>query len=260
MRKLCFVLSFALLLSTYVLAKDALPPVSWPADKPLLQFTVSKVNHVGGYGGQQQYVLDVAVTNLSGKKVSQATFSFYLFDKKQVRIGQGYLDVTNVAPNETVKMQVNAQTMGTPLTFSVNPQRVPAEWSSFVTLKPVAVTVYSVPSAAKLSVDGNEIGITPIAAQLTPGSHTLTFVKEGYNPGTFPLVIAADQLSGGSVSFELGSGVHDTIELRDGTVVNGDLQSIDATEVIVTVGGNPQKFDRNQVKRVLLIEREQPKQ
>ena len=103
------------------------------------------------------------------------------------------------------------------------------------------------------------------------GSHQLTTaacsgqphpdIREGgYNPGTFPLVIAPDQLSGGSVSFELGSGVHDTIELRDGTVVNGDLQSIDSTEVIVTVGGNPQKFDRNQVKRVVLIERDQPKQ
>ena len=251
--------TLCLVLGSSLQAKDALPPVSWPADKPLLQFTVTKVNHVAGYGGQQQYVLDVAVTNLSGKKVPQATFSFYLFDKKQIRIGQGYLDVTNVAPNETVKMQVTAQTMGAPLTFSVNPQRVPAEWSSFVTLKPVAVTVYSVPSGAKLSMDSKEVGITPIAAQLTPGSHTLTFVKEGYNPGTFPLVIAADQLSGGSVSFELGSGTHDTIELRDGTVVNGDLQSIDATQVIVTVGGNPQKFDRNQVKKILLIEREEPK-
>jgi len=37
------------------------------------------------------------------------------------------------------------------------------------------------------------------------------------------------------------------------------LQSIDATQVIVTVGGNPQKFDRNQVKKILLIEREEPK-
>lgn len=102
--------------------------------------------------------------------------------------------------------------------------------------------------------------MTPIAAQLVPGSHTLTFTKEGYNPGTFPMVIAPDQLSGGSVSFELGSAAHDTIELRDGSVINGDLQSVDATQVIVMVGGNAQKFDRNQVKKVLLIEREEAKQ
>ncbi len=255
-----FVVLLLFVVSTLAFAKDTIPAVSWPSDKPLLQFSITKINHVGGYGGQQTYVLDVEVQNLSGKKIPQATFNFYLFDKKQVRIGTGYLDVTNVGPNETVKMQVNAQTMGSPATFTVNPQRVPADWSSFVTLKPVAVTVYSVPSGAKLSVDGKEIGVTPIAAQLTPGSHTLTFTKEGYNSGKFPMVIAPDQLSGGSVSFELGTAAHDTIELRDGTVVNGDLQSIDATQVIVTIGGNPQKFDRNQVKRIMLIEREEVKQ
>ena len=110
MRKLYFVLSFAVLVSTYVSAKEALPPVGWPADKPLLQFTVSKMNHISGYGGQQQYVLDVAVTNLSGKKVSQATFSFYLFDKKRFSSCQGLLDVTNVAPNETLMLQVHPLT------------------------------------------------------------------------------------------------------------------------------------------------------
>lgn len=260
MRNFISVLLGLIALTSLANCKDALPSVSWPADKPLLQFTIDKLNHVGGYGGQQQYVLDLAVANLSGKRVSQATFNFYLFDKKQVRIGQGYIEVTNVSPSETVKMQVTAQAIGTPATFTVIPQRVPAEWASFVVLKPVAVTVYSVPSGAKLNVDGKEVGVTPIAAQLVPGSHTLTFTKEGYNPGTFPMVIAPDQLSGGSVSFELGSAAHDTIELRDGSVINGDLQSVDATQVIVMVGGNAQKFDRNQVKKVLLIEREEAKQ
>ena len=51
-----------------------------------------------------------------------------------------------------------------------------------------------------------------------------------------------------------------TVELRDGTVVNGDVQYIDATSVVVTVGGEGQKFPRNQVKRILLIEREEVKQ
>lgn len=236
--------------------KDALPPVSWPTDKPLLQFTISKVNHVGGYQGQQTYILDLAVTNLSAKRIPQASFTFYLFDKQQVRVGQGYIDLANVSPNETVKMQVNAQAVGTPASFSIIPQRLPSELAGAAPPKLIAVTVYSVPSGAKLSIDGKDAGITPIAAQMVPGSHTLTFSKEGYNAGTFPMVVAPDQLSGGSVSFEMGSAAHDTIELRDGTVVNGDLQSIDATQVIVMVGGNPQKFDRNQVKRVLLIERE----
>ncbi len=257
MRNFLSALLVGLTFAGIAFGKDALAPVSWPADKPLLQFSVSKLNHVGGYQGQQTYILDLAVTNVSSKRISQATFSFYLFDKQKVRVGQGYIDLANLSPNETVKMQVNAQALATPATFEVIPQRLPAELAGAAPPKAIPVTVYSVPSGAKLSVDGTEIGITPIAAQILPGSHTLTFSKEGYNPGTFPMVVAPDQLPGGSVSFELGSAAHDTIELRDGTVVNGDLQSIDAAQVVVMVGGNPQKFDRNQVKRVLLIERDQ---
>lgn len=249
-------LIYLALLPCIAYGKDALPPVSWPNDKPLLQFTISKVNHVGGYQGQQTYILELAVTNISGKRIPQATFTFYLFDKQQVRIGQGYIELTNVSPNETVKMQVNAQVVGTPSSFTINPQHLPAELAGAAPPKLIAVTVYSVPSGAKLSIDGKEAGVTPIAAQLVPGSHTLTFTKEGYNPGTFPMVVAPDQLSGGSVSFELGSAAHDTIELRDGTVINGDLQSVDGTQVVVTVGGSPQKFNRNQVKKLLLIERD----
>jgi len=259
MRYVRSVLALCLALTGLLQAKDALPPVSWPTNSPLLQFTVNKMNHVGGYQGQQTYNMELAVTNVSGKRISQASFVFYLFDKQQVRVGQGYIDLVNVSPNETVKMQVNATAMGTPASFTITPQHLPAELAGTAPPKAIAVTVYSVPSGAKLSVDGKELGITPIAAQLVPGSHTLIFTKEGYNSGTFPMVVAADQLPGGSVSFELGSPAHDTVELRDGTVVNGDLQYVDATQVVVMAGGNAQKFDRNQVKRILLIEREQPK-
>jgi len=226
-----------LCLSAFSFAKDALPTVNWPADKPLFQFTISKLNRVGTYQGQQTYTLDLAVVNTSGKRISQASFTFYLFDKQQVRIGQGYIDISNVSANETVKMQVNAQAIGTPASFSIIAQHLPPELAGAAPPKLIAVTVYSVPSGARLSVDGKEIGVTPIAAQVTAGSHTLAFNKEGYNTGTFPMVIAPDQLSGGSVSFELGSAAHDTIELRDGSVVNGDLQSIDGTTVVVMVGG-----------------------
>jgi hypothetical protein len=260
MRYSVSVLVICLGLSCFASGKDSLPAVNWPTDKPLLQFAVNKVNHIGGYQGQQTYNLELAVTNVSGKKISQASFTFYLFDKQQVRIGQGYLELANVSPNESVKMQVVATAMGTPASFTINPQHLPAELAGVAPPKPIPVTVYSVPSGAKLSIDGKEIGFTPIAAQMIPGSHTLTFVKEGYNAGTFPMVVSQDQLPGGSVSFELGSGIHDTIELRDGTVVNGDLQYVDATQVVVMVGGNAQKFDRNQVKKLLLIEREQLKQ
>jgi len=48
------------------------------------------------------------------------------------------------------------------------------------------------------------------------------------------------------------------VELRDGTVLTGDLESVSATAVLIRVGGNVQQLNRNQVKRILLVERETP--
>jgi hypothetical protein len=39
-------------------------------------------------------------------------------------------------------------------------------------------------------------------------------------------------------------------------VLSGDLVSVNGMEVVVRIGGNAQTFDRNQVKRILLTERE----
>jgi ribosomal protein S1 len=58
------------------------------------------------------------------------------------------------------------------------------------------------------------------------------------------------------VSYELGASAHDTVELRDGSVLSGDVESVSATEVLVRIGGNVQRFNRNQVKRIGLVPRE----
>lgn len=84
----------------------------------------------------------------------------------------------------------------------------------------------------------------------------LEFSKEGFNSGSFPVEIGPDDASGGSVSYELGTSAHDTVELRDGTIISGDLLSMSATDVTVRVGGRAQQFDRNRVKRILLVQRQ----
>ncbi len=84
----------------------------------------------------------------------------------------------------------------------------------------------------------------------------LEFSKDGFNKGHFPLEITPDDASGGSVSYELGSSAHDSIELRDGSVLSGDVESVSATEVLMRIGGNVQRFDRNQVKRIGFVPRE----
>jgi hypothetical protein len=61
------------------------------------------------------------------------------------------------------------------------------------------------------------------------------------------------------VTFELGAAAYDTVELRDGSVLSGDLVSVSGMDVEIRVGGAIQHIDRNKVKRVLLVQRDMPK-
>ena len=88
------------------------------------------------------------------------------------------------------------------------------------------------------------------------GKHMLDFSKDGYKSGHFPLEMGPRDTSEGSVSYELGTAGHDTIELRDGSVLSGDLISVTGMEVQIRIGGKTQSYDRNQIKRLLLTERE----
>jgi PEGA domain len=81
--------------------------------------------------------------------------------------------------------------------------------------------VNSVPQGGTLKVDGTEAGVTPKIIQVAPGNHILEFSKDGFNTGHFPLEIAPDDASGGSVSYELGTSAHDTIRLFCSTSFGG---------------------------------------
>jgi hypothetical protein len=67
--------------------------------------------------------------------------------------------------------------------------------------------------------------------------------------------VAADELPGGSITVELGGLSRDTVELRDGTVLLGDVTSMSMTDVAVRVDGKDQSYPRNQVKKIMLVER-----
>jgi hypothetical protein len=134
---------------------------------------------------------------------------------------------------------------------------LPDELQLYLTERMIAITVNSIPQGATFKVDGTESGTTPKIVRLSPGKHTLEFSKEGFAPGKFPVEVGPDDVSG-SVSFELGAAAYDTVELRDGTLLNGDVESVTGTEVVVRVGGAPQRLNRNRVKRILLVEREIP--
>jgi hypothetical protein len=230
-------------------AKDTpFQTVTWPTSgTPVLRFTFSKFKLlVNGVGKEHTYVTDATAENLSDKTLGSVEMSLYLFDKAQARIGDGNISLANVGPHETVKFEITLYASGVPASVSVAADAP----------RTVSVTINSVPQGATVTLDGKEIGTTPKIAEVTLGKHMLTFSKEGYNTGQFPLEMGPRDASGGSVSYELGTSSHDTIELRDGSVLSGDLLSVDAKQVQIRIGGNVQTYDRNQIKRVSLTQRD----
>jgi len=231
-----------------VAAKDVpFQIVTWPdSGQPVLRFTFSKFKDVAGMGKQRTYISDTIVDNLSDKTMGNVNLSLYVFDKGKARIGEGYINLTDVGAGQTVKFQITISVSGTPASLAI----------SAAAPRTISTTVNSVPQGALLRVDGKEVGTTPKVIDVAVGKHMLEFSKDGFNSGKFPLEITSRDASGGSVSYELGSAAHDTIELRDGSILSGDLVSVSGMQVQVRIGGNAQTFDRNQVKRILLTERE----
>lgn len=241
-----------------ILAKDKekdrdtpLLTIDWPeTGTPVLHFTFSKFKPLPAMGPLHGYVMDVVARNLSSNRIPNAQFHVYLFDKDKTRVGEDGIEVNNVGPGESVKFETTVAASDTPVSIVLQ--------AISQTARTVTLTVNSTPQGATLKLDGAVQGTTPRLITLGSGKHTLTFSKDGFVTGTFPLEIGPNDVSGGSVSFELGAPSFDSVELRDGTILNGDLVSIAGMEVQVRVGGTIQHIDRNKVKRVLLTEREAP--
>jgi hypothetical protein len=198
------------------------------------------------------YVMETTAENLSSHVISSARFSVYLFDKAKVRVGEDAISLSNVGPGETVRFQTTVMASGQPVSVSIKEKTDAA--------KAVSLTVNSSPQGAMLKVDGIAAGVTPRLITVGAGRHILTFNKEGFKAGEFPLEIGHDDVSGGSISYELGAASFDSIELRDGSVLNGDLVSVSGMDVEIRVGGDLQHIDRNRIKRIMLVQRDAPQQ
>ena len=242
---------------TSVFAKDEPAHVLlWPeTGQPALRISLGKFRD---QGGSRTYTTETTVENLWNKKINLATFSLYIFDKNKVRIGEGWISISNLAPGEKTKFQTGIEASGTPVTLQLVPRDLPAELQPDKPAKTVSLTINTVPQGAALKVDGADSGVTPRMIRIGVGQHTLEFAREGFTTGRFPLEIGPDDASGGSVSFEMGALAHDTIELRDGSVLVGDVESMSAVEIVVRIAGNLQRIARNKVKRLILTERDPP--
>jgi hypothetical protein len=217
-----------------------------------VRFTFSKFKTLPGMETLHAYVMDTMAENLSPKLIKSARFAVYLFDKTNARVGEDAIGLSNVGPGETVKFETTVMSSGTPVSVAINDLALPP--------KTVTLTVNSTPQGAMLNVDGTVLGTTPRIISVGVGKHTLVFSKDGFTNGTFPLEIGPDDVSGGTVSFELGGSAFDSIELSDGSVLNGDLVSVSGMDVEIRVGGAIQHIDRNMIKRILFVQREAPAQ
>lgn len=236
------------------LAKDTpLAVIDWPSTgTPVVRFTFSKFKALPGMGSLHGYVMDTTAQNLSSRVIPSAQFSVYLFDKAKVRVGEDGITLRNVGPGETIKFETTVMASGQPVSVSIQ-ARTGAE-------RAINLTVNSAPQGALLKIDGTETGVTPRLITVGPGKHTLTFSKEGFKAGDFPLEIGQNDVSGGSVTYELGAVSFDSIELRDGSVLNGDLVSISGMDVEIRVAGDLRHIDRNRIKRIMLVQRDVPRQ
>ena len=245
---LCALLAWG---STAGFAQGGFPAtLPWPtADKPTLKFTVGKLQQSGLYNGQTIFVSEVAVQNVSDQPVPKSVFTVFVNDKDGVRVGRALVRLPEIRAGQSEKAQMQFSTAGVPAGVALLNGRV------------VPLKVTSTPPGANLKIDGTAVGVTPRVAEFTVGMHNIDLSKEGYAPVSSPLEVTGDEVEGGGISFELGGMSNDTIQLRDGTIMVGDVMSMSLASVVVRVDGKEQKYDRNQVKKIILVERittEQP--
>jgi hypothetical protein len=260
---LCVVLATSFIYAKDKKDKDKPEPsivMLWPDQaSPTLKLTFEKFVQLGSYNGQLSLGSHVMVENTSGKRIPLASFTIYLLDKDKVRIGNGTLNITDLDPGQQVKLPFQVASLGIPASLSLVARTDAAGIPT--SLRTIPLKVISVPAGANLKVDGHDEGFTPATVRLTVGNHTLSFSKEGYASGSTPVDIKPDEAAGGSITFELGGLSQDSIELRGGTVLQGDVISMTMTSIVVRVDGKEQTFDRNQVHKIILVERittEQP--
>jgi PEGA domain len=219
--------------------------LTWPesGEGAMLRFTLGKLRQVNSASGQTDYLGEAVAENLGTKGIPSASFYLYLLNKNGSRVGEGYLEVTNLAAGEKTKIPVSVHAMGSFVRMELKPQHLPSDEPM-----KIKMSITSVPSGASLKLDAQESGVTPQILPVAPGKHTLEFSREGYAAASTPLEIA-ENAPPGSVQVELSPLTLDTVVLRDGTVVLGNVVSVTDTSVSVNVKGKPTRLERSRVAR-----------
>jgi PEGA domain len=217
--------------------------LSYPPDAPNFKITLSKPQQSGLVNAQTIYLADVTAQNVSNQAQPRSLFTIFINDKDGVRVGRAQLRLPEIQAGQSAKAQLQFSAAGVPM------------GASLLLGKTVPLNVISIPPQANLKIDGQPSGATPRVVDFTIGLHTIGLSKEGYTSTSWPLEVTGDELLGGGISFELGGQTKDMIILRDGTSALGDVISMSMTSITMRVGGKDQKYERNQVRKIILVER-----
>src|SRR5207245_3915876 len=108
--------------------------VVWPENgQPILRFVFGKFKEGPAYGREHNYTCETTAQNLWGKKID-AVFSLYLFDKSNVRVGEGYVQI---------KFQTTFHAAGVPVTLKLVPQTLPPELRAQAPRRSISITINS---------------------------------------------------------------------------------------------------------------------
>ena len=200
-----------LLLGAVVSAFGADTILTWPdsGEGAMLRFTLGKLRQVNSASGQTDYLGEAVAENLSTKAIPSASFYLYLLDKNGNRVGEGYLEVTNLVAGQKTKIPVSVHAMGSFARMELKPQHLPSDEPM-----KIKMSITSLPSGASLKLDAQESGVTPQILPVAPGKHMLEFSKEGYGPElALPWRLRRTHQPG-SVQIELSPLTLDTVVLR----------------------------------------------
>jgi PEGA domain len=250
LRARCLLSVFLLVTACFAKKPDLV--MLWPAQNPTLKLTFGTFRQLAEMNGKISLGSDVLVQNLTSKSIPRASLTVSLLDKSSVRLGSGLLEVEDLNPGQSAKIQFQCFAVGVPAMLNIaayNGGGIPTS------TKTIAVNVISVPPGAALKVDGQPAGLTPTAVRVIAGTHNLELHKDGFADAKTPLDVNPDDRPGGSITITLGGISNDTIELRDGSVLLGDVISMTLESVVVTIQGKEQSFDRNSIKKIYLVER-----
>jgi hypothetical protein len=225
----------------------------WPRqDNAILKLTFSRFRSLASYGGKTTLQSDVIVQNLSSKAIPKGSLTVLLLDKNRAEVGSGALIVNNLGAGALAQVPFQCETVGAPVTLSLSARN---NEGAPTAVKTIPMTVISVPAGANLKVDDEEEGLTPANVNISVGTHQLTLAKEGFAVATAPLEVAPDEAPGGSITITLGGLSNDSLELRDGSTLTGDVMSMTLEKIVIDVNGQRQTLDRNRVKKIFLVER-----